>query len=88
MATPLKKITFEKAEREAIVGRIQRYFADELEQGIGNIPAEQLLQFFGEIIGPFYYNRGLNDAQAAFARIADSFNDEIYGLEQREARSR
>ncbi|MBN9347471.1 MAG: DUF2164 domain-containing protein [Devosia sp.] len=88
MATPLKKITFEKAEREAIVGRIQRYFADELEQSIGNIPAEQLLQFFGEIIGPFYYNRGLNDAQAAFARIADSFNDEIYGLEQREARSR
>ena len=39
MATPLKKITFEKAEREAIVGRIQRYFADELDSSIGNIPA-------------------------------------------------
>ncbi len=88
MAQPMKKVSFDKAEREAIVGRIQRYFVDELDSRIGNIPAEQLLQFFGEIIGPYYYNRGLNDAQAVFARVTDSFNDEIYGLEQREARTR
>jgi uncharacterized protein (DUF2164 family) len=88
MPEAFKKIKFDKTEREAIVGRIQRHFVDELEQSIGNIPAEQLLQFFGEVIGPYYYNRGLNDAQAAFARVADTFNDEIYGLEQREARTR
>ena len=83
----MKKISFEKAEREAITGVIQRFFVDELESEIGNLPAQQLLQFFGEIIGPFYYNQGLHDAQAAFARQADNFNDEIYGLEQREART-
>jgi uncharacterized protein (DUF2164 family) len=84
----MKPIAFDKAEREAITGRIQRYFVDELETTIGTIPAQQLLQFFGEIIGPYYYNKGLADAQAAFARQADSFNDEIYGLEQRDARTR
>jgi len=84
----MKKITFDKAEREAIVGRIQRYFVDELDTSIGNLPAEQLLMFFGEVVGPYYYNRGLNDAQGAFTRLADNFNDEIYGLEQREARTR
>lgn len=84
----MKPITFDKAEREAIVGNIRRFFVDELESEIGNLPAQQLLQFFGEAIGPFYYNRGLHDAQAAFARQADSFNDEIYGLEQREALTR
>ena len=83
----MKKISFEKAEREAITGVIQRFFVDELESEIGNLPAQQLLQFLGEIIGPFYYNQGLHDAQAAFARQADNFNDEIYGLEQREART-
>jgi uncharacterized protein (DUF2164 family) len=88
MAVTMKKISFEKAEREAIVGRIQRYFVDELDSSIGNIPAEQLLMFFGEVIGPYYYNRGLNDAQGAFTRLAETFNDEIYGLEQREARTR
>ena len=40
MPAPIKKIAFEKAEREAIVGRIQRYFVDELDSSIGNIPAE------------------------------------------------
>ena len=84
----MQKISFEKAERDAITGVIQRFFVDELDSEIGSLPAQQLLQFFGEIIGPFYYNRGLRDAQAAFARQADNFNDEIYGLEQREARTR
>ena len=84
----MKKLSFDKPERQAIVGKIQRYFADELEQQIGTIPAEQLLNFFTETIGPFYYNQGLTDAQAVFARAVDAVGDEIYGLEQRDARAR
>ena len=59
----------------------------ELDSEIGTIPAEQLLNFFTETIGPFYYNQGLSDAQAVLARLADNISDEIYGLEQREART-
>ena len=84
----MKEIKFEKPEREAIVASIQRYFITELDSEIGNISAQQLLQFFGKIVGPFYYNQGLHDAQAALARQVDTFNDEIYGLEQREAQVR
>ena len=85
---PMKPIKFEKEERAAIVAKIQRYFVDELDSEIGAIPAELLLNFFTEQIGPFYYNQGLGDAQAAMARMVDNINDEIYGLEQREARAR
>jgi uncharacterized protein (DUF2164 family) len=84
----MKPIKFEKEERAAIVSRIQRYFVDELESEIGAIPAELLLNFFTEQIGPFYYNQGLGDAQAVLGRLVDNINDEIYGLEQREARAR
>lgn len=84
----MQKISFDNTERDEIVDRIRRFFVAELDSEIGNLPAQQLLQFFGEAIGPFYYNRGLRDAQAAFARQADNFNDEIYGLERREARPR
>ena len=84
----MKKISFEKPERDAIVKRIQAYFSAELDQEIGAIPAELLLEFFTETIGPFYYNQGLKDAQAVFAKSLDDINDQIYGLEQREARSR
>ncbi len=84
----MKKITFDKPERAAIVAKIQTYFTAELDQPIGVIPAELLLNFFSESIGPFYYNQGLNDAQAVLAKSLDDINDQIYGLEQREARAR
>ena len=84
----MKPIRFEKEERAAIVARIQRYFVDELDSEIGGIPAELLLNFFSEEIGPFYYNQGLADAQSVMARMIDTINDEIYGLEQRQARAR
>jgi uncharacterized protein (DUF2164 family) len=84
----VKQIRFEKEERAAMVEKIRRDFVDELDSQIGNIPAGQLLQFFGETIGPFYYNQGLMDAQAVFTRSMDNIGDEIYALEQREARAR
>lgn len=81
-------ISFSKEERAEIVGRIQRYFTDELDGEIGNMPAEQLLGFFTEVIGPFFYNRGLADAQGVLMTKLDEFNDAIYGLEERAARVR
>jgi uncharacterized protein (DUF2164 family) len=84
----MKKITFSKEVRAEIVGRIQRYFNEELEQEIGALPAEMLLGFFAETIGGYYYNQGLADAQAVFTRALDEVNDSIYGLEQRDARLR
>jgi uncharacterized protein (DUF2164 family) len=84
----VKKIAFDKPERDALVDRIQRYFVDELDQEIGVIPAQFLLDFFTDEIGGFYYNQGLADAQAVFAKSLDEVNDRIYGLEQRDTRAR
>lgn len=84
----MKKIKIEKEARAEIVAKVQRYFVDELDSEIGAIPAELLLNFFTENIGPFYYNQGLADAQAVLGKMVDNINDEIYGLEQREARTR
>lgn len=84
----MQPIKFDKEQRAAIVSRIQRYFVDEMESEIGNIPAEMLLNFFSEQVGAHYYNKGLADAQAVFAKALDNVSDEIYGLEQRDARAR
>jgi uncharacterized protein (DUF2164 family) len=82
----MKPIKFEKEQRAAIVGKIRRYFAEELDGQIGELPAEALLNFFAEQFGPFYYNQGLSDAQAVLSRSLESISEEIYALEQREAR--
>jgi len=84
----MKKLTLDKERRAELVGRLQRYFVDELEQGIGVMPAERLIEFVAESLGPLYYNQGLSDAQAVFAKALDDVNDSIYGLEQRATRAR
>jgi len=86
--TGMQKIAFSREERVAMVEKLQRFFSDELDSTIGNIPAERLLDFLSEEIGAFYYNRGLADAQKVFMSTLDEINDAIYALEQRKARVR
>lgn len=82
----MKKITFSKEEKAAIVARLQRYFADELDQSIGALPAEFLLDFFTSEIGPYYYNQGLRDAHAALVSKMEDFGEAIYLLEKAPAK--
>jgi len=78
----MKKIEFSREERAEIVKRIQIYFHEELESEIGNIPTELLLEFFTSIVGAYYYNRGLNDAQVILRDRMDEFTDAVFALEQ------
>ncbi|MGV3575960.1 MAG: DUF2164 domain-containing protein [Devosia sp.] len=78
----MKPIKFDRDETKAIVGEIQDYFRLELDQTIGAIPAEMLMQFFADKMGAYYYNRGLYDAQALIRKQVESLSDEIFALEQ------
>lgn len=78
----MKKIVLEKDERSAAIDRIQQYFSDELDQAIGRLPAEFLLDFFGAEIGRYYYNQGLRDAHAALVRKMEDLGEAIYLLER------
>ncbi|MBN9331870.1 DUF2164 domain-containing protein [Devosia sp.] len=78
----MKPIKFDRDETKAIVGEIQDYFRIELDQSIGAIPAEMLMQFFADKMGAYFYNRGLYDAQALIRKQVDSLSDEIFALEQ------
>ncbi len=78
----MKPIKFTKEETKAIVGEIQHYFRDELDQDIGSIPAEMLMTFFADKMGAYFYNRGLYDAQGLIRERIDTLTDEIFGLER------
>jgi len=79
----MKPIAFSREETKAITGEIQDYFREELDQDIAAFPAEMLLAFFAERIGPYFYNRGLYDARDVLAKRMDDLNEAILGLEQR-----
>lgn len=78
----MSTIEFSREETKAMVAEIQEYFADEMDQTIGAIPAEMLIRFFAERIGGYFYNRGLYDAQALIAKRMETLTDDVFALEQ------
>ncbi|MBX5164938.1 MULTISPECIES: DUF2164 domain-containing protein [unclassified Rhizobium] len=80
----MKKIEFSKEAKTTIVSSIRRYFETELDQSIGVLPAEFLLDFFADEIGAHYYNQGLRDAHAALLKKMEDLAEDIYLLERDE----
>ncbi len=84
----MKKLELTKEEKADAIRRIQVYFDDELEQDIGALPAELLLDFFSELLGPDHYNRGLRDAHSALLAKVDDLSEALYLLEEPKAAKR
>ena len=78
----MAKIEFSRDEKILMASKLQAYLRDELDQEIGEFDAEFLIDFIGREIGPYFYNRGLYDAQAIFQSKLDSAGEEIYAIEQ------
>jgi len=78
----MSDITFTREERDIICRKIQLYMREELEQELGQFDAGFLLDFFAEEIGPYFYNRGLYDAQAILETRLENIAEAIYELEK------
>lgn len=61
-------ITLSAETRVRFIASIKRYFAETLEDDIGDLKASLLLDFVLREMGPSIYNRAVADAQA---RIQD-----------------
>jgi uncharacterized protein (DUF2164 family) len=78
----MEGIRFSSEEKAQIVEKIKGYFEKELEMEIGGFDAEFLLDFFSEKIGPYYYNRGLQDARVLIEDKLENVADALYEIEQ------
>ncbi len=78
----MKPIEFSKEERAAITAKLRDYFARELDQELGQLPAEMLLDFIGKEIGGAFYIRGVHDAQQLVQQKAEDIVEALYGLER------
>jgi len=78
----MSEIKFSKDEKEIITKKIKHYFSEELDQNIGQFDAQFLLDFFSEEIGPYFYNRGLYDAQSILENRMESISEAIYDIEK------
>jgi uncharacterized protein (DUF2164 family) len=74
-------IELPKQARADAIASIKRYFQDELQEPIGDMPAGLLLDFFIEEVGPAIYNKAIADAQARLLSRVSDLNGELYADE-------
>ncbi|HEY5483734.1 MAG TPA: DUF2164 domain-containing protein [Propionibacteriaceae bacterium] len=64
--------------RAYLLSSIRRFFAEELDDDIGDLKAERVLEFFAKEIVPSVYNQALADAQAYFLEKATDLGNVRY----------
>ena len=70
-----------KQQRSNALASLQRYFAENLPEPIGDLPAGLLLNFIVEEIGPIIYNQAIADAQTRLMQRVTDLNGELYADE-------
>lgn len=78
----MSEIKFTKDETDRIVSKVTKYFNSELDQEIGNLEAELLIDFFAKEIGSYFYNQGLFDAQTLFTEKTEELGYLFQELEK------
>lgn len=78
----MSEIKFSKEEIEILSKKIQLYFSKELNHEIGQFDAQFFLDFISEEIGPYFYNRGLYDAQSILENRMEIISEAIYDIEK------
>ncbi len=65
-------IVLDKQTEEYLLTSIRRFFAEDLEEDIGDLKARSVLDFFVREVGPSVYNQAVADAQTSMTvAVAD-----------------
>lgn len=71
-------IELPKQVRAEAIASIRKYFEENLDEPLGELPAGLLLNFFVEEIGPVIYNRAIAEAQERLQQRVADLNGELY----------
>ncbi len=71
-------IEISKEDRAKAVLSMQRYFAENMEDKIGNIAADGLLGYFLAELAPLVYNKAVADVQERLSIRVSEVDEEMY----------
>jgi uncharacterized protein (DUF2164 family) len=74
-------IVLSEDAKDRALASIKRYLLEDMEQEIGDLKAELLLDFFVREIGPTVYNHAITDARAFFEERAADLEGICYQAE-------
>lgn len=61
---------------------IQRYFAEEREEEIGELAANNILEFITKNLGSYYYNQGVRDSRNIAVQRSQLLEEDLFALEK------
>jgi uncharacterized protein (DUF2164 family) len=67
-----------KQTRADAIASIRRYFDENMQEPIGDLPAGLLLDFFVDEVGPVIYNRAIADAQSRMQQRVLDLTGELF----------
>jgi uncharacterized protein (DUF2164 family) len=73
-------IKLPKENKDQIIDKIKDYFYNERSEEIGDLAAENLLDFVLKEIGPYLYNQGVKDAKVMVEQKMMSLEEDIQSL--------
>jgi len=78
----MMKVKLPKEDKSRIINNVQAYFELERSETIGDLAAEQLIDFMLNELGPYLYNQAITDARAVLHEKINQLDDELYILEK------
>jgi uncharacterized protein (DUF2164 family) len=75
-------IRISREEKVEIIDRIKTYFDEERSEIIGDLAAEQLLDFIAGEMAPHIYNRAIFDARQLINDRFAQIEEDLYTLER------
>lgn len=75
-------IKLPREHKEHIIEQVKQFFAEERSEELGDIGAEQLVDFMIKELGPHLYNRAVQDARKLFLERMAGLEDDLYALER------
>ena len=71
-------IEISKESRADALESIKRYFRENMEDNIGDLAANGLLDYFLQELGPIAYNKAVADVQERLQMRVTDLNGEVY----------
>lgn len=75
-------IKWPREQKEQMIERFTAHYEELSGEKMGNLIAEQLLDFMMGEIGPLYYNQAIEDAQIMVADRMNALEDEFYAMKR------
>lgn len=76
-------IKLPREQKEQIMDSLIAFFEEERSETLGQIGAEQIIDFMLREIAPYVYNKAVEDARQVIIQKSMSLEEELYALERK-----